>query len=495
MRIAIIADDLTGANDTAVAFARRGFPAATVLTPVRFGLLVQEYDVIAVSTESRALPPDEAYAAVRAVAREMAGRLAGFPGTVIYKKIDSALRGPVAAELHALLDALPRLKRILIAPAFPAAGRTTVDGEQRLDGRPVHLTPMADDPINPVRVSHIPALFEDGGRGRELIGGRNEDRAEGRIGDRRGVHRLRHSTVAAGVDAVRAELRRLSDDVRFIVADAVCDADLDVLAQLVLEDRDIAPCGSAGLAAAIARRLAGGREAPVAEFRVEPGDPGVFSAGPTGGLLLVVGSKSPKARSQLRALFEGAPWVKHVPLPLERLSADRLQENPPADGRGGGRSPGDAVDEGADEVLDRVSRHVASALAASGACALYPDAGAGDVARAGPSDPESHTDRAHPHPKAITRALATVTQKALAEAPAGTLFLAGGETAVDVLTGLGAEAMDIETELWPGVAAGRIIGGSADGARVITKAGSFGDDGLLVRLVTSWREARERAAG
>src|SRR5690606_25502766 len=118
--------------------------------------------------------------------RSLEAYASGSGKTILYKKIDSALRGPIAAELSGLLDALARAHRILVAPAFPAAGRTTVDGVQRLDGRPVHLTPMADDPLNPVRLSHIPTLLSP-----------------------HGVHCLSRSVVAAGAGAVRADLAKI----------------------------------------------------------------------------------------------------------------------------------------------------------------------------------------------------------------------------------------------------------------------------------------------
>ena len=52
----------------------------------------------------------------------------------MYKKLDSTLRGNVAAELSAVEREL-RPSRVVVAPAFPALGRTTVDGRQRWDSR------------------------------------------------------------------------------------------------------------------------------------------------------------------------------------------------------------------------------------------------------------------------------------------------------------------------------------------------------------------------
>jgi D-threonate/D-erythronate kinase len=56
----------------------------------------------------------------------------------MYKKVDSTLRGNVAAELAAIEREL-RPSRVVVAPAFPALGRTTVDGFQRWDSAEVEI--------------------------------------------------------------------------------------------------------------------------------------------------------------------------------------------------------------------------------------------------------------------------------------------------------------------------------------------------------------------
>ena len=53
--------------------------------------------------------------------------LAGNPNGLFFKKVDSAGRGPLAAELLAAHRALGT-RAILFAPAFPATGRTVSDG-------------------------------------------------------------------------------------------------------------------------------------------------------------------------------------------------------------------------------------------------------------------------------------------------------------------------------------------------------------------------------
>src|SRR5918999_1963460 len=151
MRVAIIADDLTGAADTGVQLARAGYRTAVAFrgAPIPPS---EDLDAVALDTDSRAMPPG--FAAKRVISASRAVRDA----PILYKKLDSTLRGPVAAELAAALEASGR-DRAVVAPAFPAAGRTTADGVQLVRGVPVHETEARDDPRTPVREGHLPTLL------------------------------------------------------------------------------------------------------------------------------------------------------------------------------------------------------------------------------------------------------------------------------------------------------------------------------------------------
>lgn len=124
MRIAVIADDLTGALDTVSPLAERG-AAAVVYTSVAGlpAVFDEALEVIGISTNSRHLPADEA----AKHAAEAAGRLRAWRPGVVVKKIDSRLKGNVAAECAAVAGALG-YNRLLIAPAAPDVGRRVVNG-------------------------------------------------------------------------------------------------------------------------------------------------------------------------------------------------------------------------------------------------------------------------------------------------------------------------------------------------------------------------------
>lgn len=117
-RLAIIADDLTGALDSAAPFALRGLRSVVALTPGALpDALARGADIVAVSTDSRELAPEPARAAVAACRAQL-------PADVtIFKKVDSRLKGNIAAELDAIAH-----RRALVVPAIPAFGRWVHNG-------------------------------------------------------------------------------------------------------------------------------------------------------------------------------------------------------------------------------------------------------------------------------------------------------------------------------------------------------------------------------
>ncbi len=223
-RLLIVADDLTGAADTGARFAARGL--ATVI-PLQ-GAATPDADVVVLSTETRDLDGmDAARVVSAAVARHTSGQLGSGPRW-IYKKIDSALRGNPRQELLATL-ATAGENRVLVAPAFPAEGRTTVGGYQLVDGVPLAESPFGAD----AAASDVVALFT--GDGAPAV--RRLDLA---------TIRDRPEHLAALLDAEPAGI---------VVADAETDDDLISLARASSGSSLRMLCGTAGFARALAGTL------------------------------------------------------------------------------------------------------------------------------------------------------------------------------------------------------------------------------------------------
>ena len=206
----LVADDLTGACDAAVHFAIRGIRPAAVL--LARGGDTDGARVLAVSTESRDLPPAEIRRALAAVSAE-------FPVNVaarVFKKIDSTMRGNTGLEIAAALESFD-CDAAVVCPAFPKMHRVVEDGFLRVTSAP-EFAPI--DVAARLQLQSGMACMHT--------------RADG---------------IAAG----------LSAGIRLVSVEANCDDDLDQIAAVLLPmGRRILWAGSAGLAAALARGLGEG---------------------------------------------------------------------------------------------------------------------------------------------------------------------------------------------------------------------------------------------
>ena len=302
LAVALVADDLTGALDAAAPFAGRGLrvsvhrsadtvpaptgpageppgpaaerspasacpppaPSPSELEPRPSGA------VLAVSTSSRHLTPDAARASVRAAGR----RLHAWSPRLVFKKIDSTLRGPVPDEVAAAMEVFER-RAALVCPAFPAAGRVVRDGEVFVYGEPLRETEYVHDVRTPAPAESLEALFA-------------------RIG---AVRRMRPGESLPG---------RPGGGI--VIADAQTEAHLARLAALVAEHaKDLLAVGSDGLAAGLASRF-GTRARPA---RI---------AGGAGCIVLfALGSRAGTTAEQAGRLLEANPGLPVVEAPAGRL--------------------------------------------------------------------------------------------------------------------------------------------------------------------------------
>ncbi len=237
-RIVLLADDLTGACDAAAAFLRTG---RTVR--VWFGTSVEfstPESVQAFNTNSRALSARRAAQAVSLACTA----LAGDSNSLFFKKVDSAARGPVAAELLAAHRTLGT-RAILFAPAFPAAGRTVRDGTLEIEDAAGQSSQVRLDRLFPFT-------------------------ARGRI-----FHVAHARELVPALDAGKT----------LLVCDSASQADLDALARAANDQPGLLYAGSAGLAQALAS--------------LAPARPMAALVPPGARTLLIAGTSHPVTKLQL----------------------------------------------------------------------------------------------------------------------------------------------------------------------------------------------------
>jgi uncharacterized protein YgbK (DUF1537 family) len=235
--VGLVADDVTGATDAAVQFAAVGWSAHLMLSGTAGRQLAGPGPLLlAVATDARAVGNDAAAERTAAAVRELLSRGCDR----LYVKIDSTMRGSVAGQLCGALAAwsAPHPDAVaVVCPAFPGQNRTVVDGQVLVEGIPVAHTAAADDPVTPVLDSRL--------------------------------ERLVPGATAATLSDLDGSGGPVGSPPRLMFADAATDDDLDTIAAAVsrLGPRGVA-AGSAGLAAAMARRWSAGAAGPPSPIRL-----------------------------------------------------------------------------------------------------------------------------------------------------------------------------------------------------------------------------------
>jgi D-threonate/D-erythronate kinase len=281
-RILAISDDLTGATACAADMTRAGRVVSVRPSTARpHG----DPGVVVVDSSSRLEPASVA-----------AARLTGLieawqePGErAYYHRIDSQLRGHVAAELDAVCRALDR--PLAVAPAAPAFGAVTRGAVQRLEGCELAIAPHVPRPLVEIGLAEV--------RGQRL-----------------------------GEILEEAVARRCS-----VICDAETERDLALVAG-ALRTVDATPVGSYGLGRAWAREGDGdadGRQGVIAAVgSLEPATLAQVAAARAAGVRVeILGSDLSAARAALRrgedvvlaSAEPGAPGVAKDPEATGRMVA------------------------------------------------------------------------------------------------------------------------------------------------------------------------------
>ena len=209
--VVIIADDLTGANDTGVQYKKNGF---STMVQTEFTGIEKEnlnrYDVLSVNANSRLLSTNEAYERIYDVTHQ----LYSIHPEYIYKKIDSLLRGNPVAELDAVMDATG-IDMAVVVPSFPDNNRKLINGILEAPG------------AEKINVVHI---FE--------------------TGSKRRVCSVKLKDVTFGPDNLRKFIsQKHSEGYEVFVVDASNDGELKIIKNAVKTfSQKMVFCGSAGFA-------------------------------------------------------------------------------------------------------------------------------------------------------------------------------------------------------------------------------------------------------
>lgn len=435
--IGAVADDLTGATTTGVLLAR-----SKARTAVFFNEEAAEkaegldaLDAVLISSNSRALPANEAYEKVKSATQALK-RMGVRHFT---KRIDTTLRGGVGIEVDAMLDMVGEDAVAVVVPAMPQSRRILVGGYSVIDGVALINTPVAQDVRTPVKENYIPRLLS--GQTKRQVGLVALDK------------------VLKGSDAVKEALEaERGRGCSVIVVDAITLEDVEEIAKACIDLRwNVVSVDPGPFTSKLAyhRGMIGTEEPNVPPEADENGKT----------VLIAAGSATPVTKKQMEVLCEDQ---RHV-----RISVDPVP-----------------LIEGGDAAMDEAFRavHKAVELMESDSqprAILFETALHGELLNLDEEDNKRHyaggmsADR-------INAGLGTIISQVLEqvgrEKIAG-LYTTGGDTMVNVCYQLGVECIEVMDYVIPQTDVGRLVG-SYEGLPVVGKGGLTGNDNTACDIVS-----------
>ncbi|MGN6177986.1 MAG: four-carbon acid sugar kinase family protein [Mucilaginibacter sp.] len=140
--IAVIADDLTGAAEIGGIGLRYGLKAE-IVTHIPQG---SSADLLIISTDTRSMPEEAALE----LTRDVSEAVRAINPSIVFKKVDSVMRGHIIPEIKLHLQVLGKA-RALLAPANPGFGRKLTGGKYYVNDQLIHETAFAHDPEFPAK--------------------------------------------------------------------------------------------------------------------------------------------------------------------------------------------------------------------------------------------------------------------------------------------------------------------------------------------------------
>ncbi len=222
----VIADDVTGANDIGIMYAREGLDTLVYSYWDKSGGDYEDCDVLIVDTDSRFDTGENAY-------KKVAGALSLFQKEDVKQYINkqcSVFRGNIGAEFDAMLDVLNQDFAVVVL-GFPDNGRTTLHSLHYVFGTLLEESQFRRDPVHPMNRSDL----------RVILGSQTC----------RPVGAIHYEVYDRGEDAVKEALKEARARGGYCIMDVRDNCDLEFLAGILKDEKVI--CGSSALSGYLAK--------------------------------------------------------------------------------------------------------------------------------------------------------------------------------------------------------------------------------------------------
>jgi uncharacterized protein YgbK (DUF1537 family) len=155
----IIADDLTGATDTGVQFASKGYNTSVIIYDKEKEILNlndSENEVIVLDTETRESTPISAAKIMKKILKNLDIK----EDDLLYKKVDSTLRGNIGKELDVIINEL-YIDYCIFSPSFPEGKRITSEGRLIVEEIPLGYSDYYEGELNSEQASYISNILKE----------------------------------------------------------------------------------------------------------------------------------------------------------------------------------------------------------------------------------------------------------------------------------------------------------------------------------------------
>lgn len=419
----IIADDLSGANDTGVQFTKKGYRVKVLIFSNQPSIdIPKDIDVIVIDTETREVNSAIAQTKIRHILENITIDSHDFS----YKKIDSTLRGNIGQEIETMMSVIKK-DICLITPSFPPQGRFTINHTLVIDP---DIIPKKQDWTKGYKVKKCKDIFS-------LL----QEQTSLSIG------MIHLDDIRKGQAFICTKIKKLSQrGKKIIIADAVIEQDLKKILQSGIHfGPSLLFSGSAGLAAHF----------PVNES-IETDSNDLLNE-ENYPFLIVAGSRNPVMKEQIRYLKKRLKITELI-IRLEPLFSEK------------------------EKSIDLYASQCINAIQNGQNVLIYTDSNHNENRMVNKKIMLKYQLSFRELEVAIKRALGKITQDIAMKVPVNTLILTGGDVALGVCEAMGIDELNISKELLPGIplTKSRYQGRNLN---IITKAGGFGKKKTLYDIV------------
>jgi uncharacterized protein YgbK (DUF1537 family) len=422
--IGIVADDITGANDIGIMYAKADWRADVYPYPfLQSKMGTFPPDVLIIDTNSRLDSYDEAYEKVFTSTE----KLKQLGCEQFFNKTCSVFRGNIGAEFDAMLDALESEFAVVVL-GFPKNGRTTINGQHYVRGKKLADSEFRYDPVHPMKNSNLVEILQSQ--------------------TKRKVAFVDMDIVDQGCEILKQEIEIMRRKCNYLLIDVRDQISLQVIANAIQEEKII--CGASGIAEELALVM-NQTQKKQQSIKLPKLDIGVLCA---------AGSLMPQT-------FRQVEEMKNRGLPVLELESRKLFSG--------------QKDAHIEELIKKLVTYLTK-----GEDVLVHSSNDTEVVQVTKQIAASLGFSNTEISRVVSESLAFVVNETVKRTNANRLLIAGGETSASVCSRLGIEGLRVWKEIEPGLPS--CLSLNKPSMMLVLKSGSFGSPDFFAKAIEHLKE-------